>query len=460
MRFASICRDGLVWACSLLCVAGTSFAQEPAAAPPAEEEQEPEGRPTGLPSGMDWTFNFDAGFGSFSFLNSLFTNPRDEPSGDLSDNWQEGFIKPSLSAAYTLESGAVIYGTASAVGERTYGGAPGLIGNDFSSFAPEDLAIGWRSGSALALGGDALEFTLGRARYQLGNGFLLYDGAGEGGSRGGYWSNARKAFEFAAIARFKPGPHTAEVFYLDKDELPEAETASRLWGTNYEFRVGDASTFGATYMKWFADAVIDPGRDGLNVLNLRAYTAPIPAHQALSLEFEYAREHNGEALTSNAWSLLGAYELGERRWTPKLSYRYAFFQGDDPATVTNEAFDPLFLGFSDWGTWWQGEIAGEYFLSNSNLTSHQVRVHVVPTEKLEGGLIVYRFRADHPAAYGDGVTSSDIAVEVDAYADWKLNQNFTLSLVGAFANPGEAVRQSSGRTANFGLGLLYFAYSF
>ena len=27
------------------------------------------------------------------------------------------------------------------------------------------------------------------------------------------------------------------------------------------------------------------------------------------------------------------------------------------------------MGFSDWGTWWQGEIAGEYFLSNSNLRS-------------------------------------------------------------------------------------------
>ena len=36
-------------------------------------------------------------------------------------------------------------------------------------------------------------------------------------------------------------------------------------------------------------------------------------------------------------------------WKPKLSYRYAFFQGDDPETATNEAFDPLFLGFYDWG---------------------------------------------------------------------------------------------------------------
>ena len=31
-------------------------------------------------------------------------------------------------------------------------------------------------------------------------------------------------------------------------------------------------------------------------------------------------------------------------WKPKLSYRYAFFEGDDPATAANENFDPLLPG--------------------------------------------------------------------------------------------------------------------
>ena len=130
-------------------------------------------------------------------------------------------------------------------------------------------------------------------------------------------------------------------------------------------------------MKWFADPELRPGRDGLNVFNVRAYTAPVQSAPDLSFEFEYASERNGDALDSNAWTLQGAYELSAGRWTPKLSYRYAFFEGDDPDTTANEAFDPLFLGFYDWGTWWQGEIAGEYFLSNSNLVSHLVRAHAV-----------------------------------------------------------------------------------
>ena len=117
------------------------------------------------------------------------------------------------------------------------------------------------------------------------------------------------------------------------------------------------------------------------MFNVRAYTAPIPAAPDLSFEFEYASERNGEALDSNAWTLQGAYEFGDVTWKPTLSYRYAFFQGDDPATPANEAFDPLFLGFYDWGTWWQGEIAGEYFLSNSNSISHLVRAHVAPIRR-------------------------------------------------------------------------------
>ena len=58
------------------------------------------------------------------------------------------------------------------------------------------------------------------------------------------------------------------------------------------------------------------------------------------------------------------------------------------------------------------------------------------------------------------MTARDVATEVDAYADWKLNANFTLSLVGAYANPGKAVQQYTGRTRNFAYGMFYIAYAF
>ena len=429
--------------------------------PPQEKpEDQAEERPTGLPSRITWTFNFDAGWGTFGFANSLYDNPKNPGVVEnLSDQWFEGYAKPALSAEYMLKSTSQIYGKVSAVGERTYGSVPRPFGEDVSSFQAEDLYVGWRSGESLGIGQNAVDLTVGRAQYTLGHGFLLYDGASEGGSRGGYWTNARKAFQFAAIARFKPEHHTLEAFYLDKDELPEDDLGSRLWGVNYEFSP-EGSTIGATYMRWAAHHDLSPGRDGLNVFNVRWYTAPLPAVPDLSFEAEYAAERNGDAVNSNAWTAQGAYELSRVAWAPTFTYRYAFFQGDDRRTPQNEAFDPLSPGFYDWGYWWQGEIAGEYFLSNSNLVSHLIRLHVTPNEKVGGGLMFYKFRLDHPETFGPGVTDKNLALETDAYVDWKMNDNFTVSVLGAYANPQKAVTEATGRTKNFAYGMVYVAYSY
>jgi hypothetical protein len=436
----------------LLCAgAGQAQAQDSVpAAPPAEEE-----RSTGLPGKVDWEFNFDAGLGTFGFSNSLYTNSRPDPSGDLSDNWAESYAKPAVSGTYGLGEGA-LYGKISAVGERTFAAPPTLVGDEASSFQVEDLYIGWRSGTALDIGENALDFTVGRTQYRIGTGFLLWDGGGEGGSRGGFWSGARKAWEFAGVARFKPKRHTFEGFYLDRDEVPESETGTRVFGANYEFTVNETNTLGASYLHFESDSL--PNRDGMSVYDLRANLAPFKRLPNLSFAAEFAREENGDLLGSTGWYAQAAYQLSNVSWTPKFSYRYASFEGDDPGTTTNEGFDALLPGFSDWGAWWQGEIAGEYFLSNSNLISHQLRVHLTPSESLGAGLIGFAFLADQPASFGS--TSDNIATELDAYADWQLNSNFLISFVAAFATPQDAVEEALGRTEDFTYGMIYVTYSY
>jgi hypothetical protein len=454
-------RDLRTVAIGLLVVAtGRLHAQDSTAAQaPAEDTTTAatEKRPTGLPSQVQWQFNFDAGLGVFGFANSLYLNARPDPSGDLSDNWWEGYAKPKLSATYGLKTGE-LYGAASVVGERTFGAPPPLVGAEASSYQPEDLYIGWRSGNSLSLGENALDFTFGRTQYRIGQGYLLWDGGGEGGSRGGFWSGARKAWALAGVARFKPKQHTFEAFYLNRNEVPESETGTRLWGGNYELSLGESNTLGASYLHFYSDSL--PDRDGMSVFNLRGYVSPFKRLPNLSLGAEFAQEENGDLLSSTAWMAQAAYQFASTAWAPKVSYRYAFFEGDDPATTKNEGFDMLFPGFYDWGTWWQGEIAGEYFLSNSNLISHQVRVHATPSEALGAGLIGYVFRLDHAASFGPGVTSKDVGTELDAYADWKVNSNFIVSFVAALAHPQDAVTQATGRADDFTYGMIYVSYSY
>ncbi len=148
--------------------------------------------------------------------------------------WFESYIKPAISLDVPTQGGSVFFAKLSAVGERTFSAPPTVVGESASSFLAEDVYAGWRSGTSLGIGEDALSLTLGRAPYKIGHGLLLWDGAAEGGTRGGYWSGARKAWEKAGIGEFKTKHNTLQAFWLDRDELPESDSGNEVWGANYE----------------------------------------------------------------------------------------------------------------------------------------------------------------------------------------------------------------------------------
>lgn len=414
----------------------------------AAAEDEPKKTLPGFPAGTDVELNFSAGWGFFGFGNSLYANSHDEVQQDLSDNWMEGFVKGGFTGTHKLSGGGEIYGAVTGVGERTYNAPPPLVGGEASSFDVEDLFIGWRN--------ETFDIAVGRTKYQLGHGLLIYDGASEGGSRGGFWSGARKSYEFAAVAKAKFGPTTVEAFYLDRDELPENDSSSATYGANVEYSWSEDNVIGATYTSWTANG-LRPERDGMDMYNLRAFLTPFPSLKALSFELEYAQEDNGELIDSTAWNALVGWQF-EGHWKPKLSYRYAFFEGDDPDSDANENFDGLWTGFYDWGAWWQGEIAGEYFLSNSNLISHQLRLHTKPNDSISTGLILYDFTFDIPESAG--FVSDDIVTELDWYLDWTINDQFTASFLAAYAQPGDAVEEGFDRDEDFWYGMIYLSYSY
>ena len=87
-------------------------------------------------------------------------------------------------------------------------------------------------------------------------------------------------------------------------------------------------------------------------------------------------------------------------------------------------------------------------------------MHATPSDAITTGLILYDFLLDEPASFGPGVTSDDVALELDWYVDWTVNDNFILSFVAAIADPGDAIEQSSGRDDTFSIGMIFAAYSF
>ncbi len=113
---------------------------------------------------------------------------------------------------------------------------------------------------------------------------------------------------------------------------------------------------------------------------------------------------------------------------------------------------------SDWGTWFQGEIIGEYVLANSNLFSYLVGLSTKPVKTLDMHLFYYHFNIHQPESLADNVTAHSFADEVDLILDWQVFDSFSLSAVLAVAIPGEAARQFTGGGQTWFHSMLYASW--
>src|SRR5262249_54894054 len=139
---------------------------------------------------------------------------------------------------------------------------------------------------------------------------------------------------------------------------------------------------------------------------------------------------------ANGWYAAPAYKFSRLPWAPQLFYRYASFSGGG-----THGFDPLFAGLSDWGTWFQGEVLGEFVLANSNLNSNQVRLKLTPAEPLTLNVIYDEFRLfNHQQAFGAQparVQSRSLADEVDMIFDVSLANWWAMTATFAVAVPND-----------------------
>jgi hypothetical protein len=311
-----------------------------------------------------WTFNLDVGLGAFGFANSLYTNVRPDPSGDLSDNWAESYAKPSISGHFGLGR-SELYGKVSAVGERTYAAPPPLVGEEASSFKIEDLSLGWRSGKSLGTSENLLDFTVGRTPYTIGHGLLLWDGAGEGQPRRLLEQRAQ-GLGVRGRRPIETGETCLRGLLPRSRRGPESDTGTQAVGRELRLTLSESSTFGASYLKFHAgpEARARPRRpERLQRAGVH-HPRPDPARPFLRARIREGGQRRPAPL--RCLHRPCGLRDGQGGLEPQAVLPLCVLQGRrPPPTTANEGFDALLPGFFDWGTWWQGEIAGEYFLSNS-----------------------------------------------------------------------------------------------
>ncbi len=169
----------------------------------------------------------------------------------------------------------------------------------------------------------------------------------------------------------------------------------------------------------------------------------------LELMGEYVIENGGNDIDADGWYGQAAWNFADTAWLPWVGYRYAAFDGDNPDTAEDERFREIAYDYTDYGSWFQGEITGSYPLANGNVTSHMFRLKTNPVESLTLNLFWFDFSLDHPGSLAPGVTSDDWGQEINLIADWAVNDNWYVIGSAGVLSPGDAAEQWVGGDENW-----------
>ena len=372
--------------------------------------------------------------------------------------------------------------------------------------ALEDAVIGWHSGNPFAdsLGEDAIELSGGRQAFVLGDSFLIGAGVVNGFGRAAFYLQPRASFDRAAILKLDFSPVRAKLFHLENrvdqdlmqgfdqpktkffgldlalyeasEEEPglktpgekQAPTAAQavqtmrvkkevpdMWAAGFDFlHVYNADSTPGTFS--FPPGEPSPtlsifgNRSGMNVYSgylagsFFKFDPDIRFHSQFTLERNDAVDRQVKAA---AWYVEPGYKFSTLPWTPQLNLRYAHFSGDpNPQDRLKQTYDPLFTTGGDrgFGSWFLGEIFGQYISPNSNLNVAMAHLKFWPLDTVEAGLIYYDFHFDQTAQFNNPIiTSKNAAQEVDFYSVWSATEWMTLSGVLGFAVPGTGLKQAA-----------------
>ena len=427
---------------TLILFSSAAFAQDQA-------EQEAE---------KNFDLNLDIVTATFMGNNTYFGQSIDF-NGANTDDWTEAVIELGLKGFKPLGKGT-FFGEFSGLVSKTWGDdASGLtVGLDRTQEADiEQAHIGWRSGSTFSsLDPDALTLKAGNFDYLVGSGLLLADGTADGGHRGGWFLSWRSVFRNSFLATLESAAWKIDGFYLQGEGRGDDQRVYG-WGGDFEYEFVDTGlSMGLFYFK-VPDQVASDGtiRERYESLALRGNWE---SSRNLSFASEYVYQSQPGA-RPRGWYLKGAFKWHGSPWTPELSYRYAHFDGDDLSTPENDSFQPAAYGFTDYGTWVQGEISGNYPLNNSNLKSHMLRLQLFPNDRLILNAIYYDFTLDQPNIFGAPVGSTDWGDEINITADYPIGDRWFLIGVLGWLVPGQAAKNWTGGDQTWVYGMMYMSFS-
>ncbi|MFO1303604.1 MAG: alginate export family protein [Burkholderiales bacterium] len=373
--------------------------------------------------------------------------------------WNEAYIEPGIGGIGRLGDtplyayGSVTYLESASWGQDIYDSGTRYHGAFEQAYA--GLIVD------LPGPGHAINVSAGRQTYQLRQGFLIskIPGSTNLGQLAALWLGPRLAFDQTALATYKNGPFTAEGVLLQPTEYPGMETGTRIAGATVAYDDGRIVDAALTYLEvprsskpYFApDGSVLATREGLRTISPSIWLTRLFGTEGLWFKAEFAYQtHDRIDMGAYAYALWPGYRADDLPWKPGISYRYAYFSGDNPATAKYERYDPLLSGGQN--NYVPGMLLSSV-LVNANMRSQRLSLTANPTEQI--GLTfeynVHRaVQLNNQGGIGplQQLSSRDLAQEADLFVSVYVGKNLYIQGVLAAATPGAAIKDAVGGNAS------------
>ena len=390
------------------------------------------------------------------------TNPTAETDVGPNSNQGEVSFVPQIDLTYDLNFGGTIYSKVSFVAAWAW-----TFGDDYSPYdyvrdgdnniSREVANLGYRN--------DWIDVSFGPQQFSVGDALLIGDGVldcGSGSGCGGvntgeFFIGSHKAFTETGIVRVNQVPGVedvrADIFWLKggSDTFKGGDT--QVWGVNVEYVVPEeglgilsAGTLGLMYVA-VTDAGLIDRRDGRRFYDFRLEALTFAALPNTKFYGEVILDDGtndidpGQSFDYEGYSWYAEIEhnLQDVPWSPVLGYRYYISSGDDLGSPENEEHDALFYTFKrGWGTWFQGEYAGEWVDNNRNQRSQMVKLVVSPPVPWLNAIHLLGFHHEVDEATTVGGPSGTYADEVNLLVEYWNDSGFYVAGSVAYADIGGA----------------------